>query len=132
MADLTNEQILDMLDDLAAGNLGDVFGQEELQRFFDRAGGDYNTAIYYGWRSVLGNSALWVDYRVAQTQVSRGQAWDHIRAMLELWQGLALGPANQLISAGINPVPGRCKPRPYDDHRPIHGRNSSHANWRDR
>lgn len=133
MANLTDPQTLDMLADLAAGNLGDVFSQEELQQLFDRAGNDYNTAIYYGWRQLLGNSAAWVDYKVAQTSVSRGQAFDHIKAMLEFWRNETLVAGNQLISAGIAPVPTRFKPRPYDDHRPIHGRNrnSSHANWRD-
>lgn len=131
MTTLSDPQIDDMLADLAAGELDDVFTQEELQRLFDRAGGDYNTAVYYGWLQILGNATTWVNYRVAQTQVSRGDAFDHIRVMLDIWQKLALTPANQLISAGINPIPAKHKPRPGGDYRPVRGRNSSHANWRD-
>lgn len=131
MTTLTAEQTLNMLRFLAAGNIDDVFSQVQLQALFDLAAGDFNTAVYLGWLEILGNSASWVNYRVAQTQVSRGDAFDHIKFMLELWQGRALTPANQLISAGIAPVPGRHKPRPYGDSHPTRGRNSSHANWRD-
>lgn len=131
MTTLTAAQTLDMLGFLAAGALNDVFSQDELQRFFDLAAGDFNTAVYLGWLEILGNATTWVNYRVAQTQVSRGDAFDHIKVMLDIWQKLALTPANQLISAGIAPVPTRCKPRPGGDYRPVRGRNSSHANWRD-
>lgn len=131
MTTLTDAQTLDMLEDLAAGALGSLFSQEELQRFFDRADGNYNLAIYYGWRQILANSALWIDYRVAQTSVSRSQAFDHIRVMLSFWQNESITAANQLLSVGMAPVPTKFKPRPGDDYRPIHGRNSSHANWRD-
>ena len=131
MTTLTAEQTSDMLVDLAAGDIDDVFTQDELQRFYDRADSDYNTAVYYGWRQILGNSAAWVNYRVAQTQVNRGDAFDHILAMLKFWQAESLTVSNQLISAGINPVPTLYKARPYNEYKPVRGRNSSHANWRD-
>lgn len=115
MATLTAEQILDMLADLAAGDIGDVFTQDELQRFFDRAGDDYNLAVYYGWRQILANSASWIDYKVAQTSVSRSQAFDHILAMLKLWGDESRTLANQVKIVGMRPVPTKHKPVPADD-----------------
>lgn len=112
MATLTAEQTLDMLADLAAGDIDDVFTQDELQRFYDRAGDDYNLAVYYGWRQILGDSAKWVDYQVAQTKVSRSQAFDHIKAMVTLWQGESRSVANQVAIVGANPIPTVYKPRP--------------------
>lgn len=131
MTTLTAAQTLDMLGDLAAGDIDDVFSQDELQRFFDRAESDYNLAVYYGWFWIAANASTWVDYKVAQTSVSRSQAFDHIEVMLELWQQRSLVAGHQLISAGINPVPTNFKPRPGNEYRPIRGRNRSHANWRD-
>lgn len=116
-ATLTADQTNDMLADLAAGALDDVFSQDELQRFYDRADGDYNLAVYYGWRQILANSAAWVDYQVAQTRVSKSQAFAHIRDMVALWASESKATANQLLSAGINGVPTRHKPKPADEQR---------------
>lgn len=116
MADLTAEQTLDMLGDLAAGAIDDVFTQVELQRFYDRAEGDYNLAVYYGWRQIFGESTKWVDYQVAQTKVSRSQAALRIKDALALWADESKSVSNQLLSAGINGVPTQHKPRPADDY----------------
>lgn len=115
MADLTEAQTLDMLGDLAAGELDDVFSQAELQRFYDRAGNDYNLAVYYGWRQIFAAATKWVDYQVAQTKVSRSQAAANIEKMLEFWQGEARIAGNQLVSAGMTPVPTKHKNVPADE-----------------
>lgn len=131
MTTLTAEQTIDMLADLAAGDIDDVFSQDELQRLFDRAEDNYSLAVYYGWRQTLANSARWVDYQVAQTKVSRGQAFDHIRAMLDFWQDESRTAANQLLSVGMAPVPSSWKKRPGDAYPHPWTRNRSHGNWRD-
>ncbi len=115
MTTLTAAQTLDMLGDLAAGAINDVFTQAELQRFFDRAEDDYNLAVYYGWRQIAADSAKWVNYQVAQTHVDRDDAFDHIAKMLELWADEARTNANQLAIRGMRPVPTKWKPRPADD-----------------
>lgn len=116
MATLSDAQTLDMLSDLAAGDINDVFSQTELQRFYDRAGDDYNLAVYYGWRQILADSAKWVDYQVAQTKVSRSQAFDHIKEMVTLWGNESRSVANQVQIVGANPVPTKHKPKPATDH----------------
>lgn len=115
MTTLTADQTADMLGDLAAGAIDDVFSQVELQRFYDRANGDYNLAVYYGWRQIFADSVKWVNYRVAQTQVNRGDAAANILKMLEFWQGEARVADNQLISAGMRPVPTKNKAIPADE-----------------
>lgn len=112
---LTVAQTLDMLGDLGAGDIDDVFSQVELQRFYDRAGDDYNTAVYLGWLQTLGNSAKWIDYRVAQTEIKRGDAFAHLEKMVGIWEKLANTGANQLSIVGMRPVPTSYKPRPADD-----------------
>lgn len=119
---LTADQTTDMLADLAAGALGDVFSQVELDRLYERAGEDYSLAVYYGWRQIAANSAAWIDYKVAQTSVSRSQAFDHIQAMLKFWGDESRTTANQLISAGMRGVPTKWKNVPADEHCPPYGR----------
>lgn len=115
MTTLTVAQTLDLLADLAAGALGDVFTQDELQRLYDRAEDDYNLAVYYGWRQIAADSARWVSYKVAQTSVDRGAAFDHIAKMVAFWSGESRTAANQVLIVGANPVPTNIKPRPVDD-----------------
>lgn len=114
---LTADQTTDMLADLAAGALDDVFSQLELDRFYTRAGEDYNLAVYYGWRQLAANASKWVDYTVAQTKVSRGQAFDHIQAMLKFWADESRTAANQVKVVGIRPVPTVWKEKPADEYR---------------
>lgn len=116
MADLTAAQTLDMLADLAAGAIGDVFSQAELQRLFDRAGDDYNLAVYYGWRQIAGNAAKWTEYQVAQTKVSRAKAAEILKSMLELWGKESRTNANQVAILGAAPVPTIHKPQPLDEY----------------
>lgn len=116
MADLTAAQILDMQGDLAIGSDQSVFTDAELQQLFTRAGEDYGLAVYYAWRQILAGSAAWIDYRVAQTSVSRSQAFDHILKMVEFWQAESRGNANQIKILGANPVPTIHKPVPADEY----------------
>lgn len=114
MATLTAEQITDMQADLAIGDDESVFTNDELQRLYDRGGDDYNLAVYYGWRQILSASAKWVDYQVAQTKVSRSQAFEQIKVMVGFWQGESRSAANQVKIMGAVPVPTRHKPKPAD------------------
>lgn len=112
---LTPAQLTDMYGDLAIGDDESVFTDVQLEQFFQRAGEDYNLAVYYGWRQILASSAKWVDYAVAQTKVSRSQAFDHIKAMVGFWADESRTNANQLAIVGMNPVPTVHKARPMDD-----------------
>lgn len=117
---LSAQQILDIRADLGIGASGaadEIFTDAELNVLFDRAGSNYNSAVYYGWRQILANATRYIDYKVAQTSVSRSQAFDHILRMVAFWGDESRTTANQLISAGINGVPTKHKPRPADDTR---------------
>lgn len=111
---LTTTQRTDMQGDLSIGSDQSVFTNDELDRFYERAGSDYNTAVYYGWRQILAGSAKWVDYQVAQTKVSRSQAFAQIKQMVDFWAAESKAADDQLLSAGIAPVPTQHKPLPAD------------------
>jgi hypothetical protein len=114
---LTAAQILDIRADLGIGASGaadEVFTDAELNQLFDRAGDDYNLAVYYGWRQILSNAAAWVDYKVAQTSVSRSQAFQHIKDMVVFWGNESRSTANQVRIVGAVPVPTVYKPEPAD------------------
>lgn len=112
---LTADQLADMQADLAIGDDESVFTDEELERLFERANSDYSLAVYYGWRQILGGSAKWIDYKVAQTSVSRSQAFAHIRDMVLFWGNESRSTANQVRIMGMVPVPTIHKPEPAGD-----------------
>lgn len=114
---LTAAQTLDMLGDLAAGDIDDVFSQVELDRLYERAESNYNLAVYYGWRQIAADAARWINYQVAQTKVDRSAAADRILKMLQFWADESRTTANQLVSAGMRPVPTKHKPTPADEGR---------------
>lgn len=121
MATLTDEQLADLQADLGIDDSESVFTDEELQRLFDRAADDYGLAVYYGWRQLLSASAKYIDYKVAQTSVSRSQAFDHIKDMVAFWANESRTTANQVAIVGMNPVPTKHKPMPADDSCRTHG-----------
>lgn len=113
---LTAAQIIDFQGDLDIDDSESVFTNEELERFYARASDDYNLAVYFAWRRLLGASAKWVDYRVAQTAVSKSQAFDHILQMVAFWASESKSADDQLISAGLNQVPTIFKRKPMDEY----------------
>lgn len=116
---LTAQQILDIRADLGIGASGaadEIFSDTELNVLFDRAGSDYNTAVYFGWRQILANSVKYIDYRVAQTSISRSQAFDHILRMVAFWAAESKSADDQLLSAGLNQVPTSHKRKPMDEY----------------
>ena len=115
---LTAQQILDIRGDLgigASGSSTQICTDTELNALFDRAGEDYNLTVYYGWRQTLANSARWIDYQVAQTKVSRSQAFDHIKAMVGFWGEESRTNSNQVSILGMRPVPTVHKDSPDED-----------------
>ena len=126
---LTAAQLIDFQADLAIGSAQSVFTDAELERLFTRADSDYNLAVYYGWRQILSGAAAWVDYTVAQTRVSRSQAFDHLLKMVAFWSEESRVAGNQVRIMGAVPVPTKHKPRPGDDF-PRPQTNRSHvADW---
>ena len=67
---LTTEQLADFQADLGIDDSESVFTDVELERLFTRAGDVYETAVWYAWRQLLAASTAYVDYQVAQTNVS--------------------------------------------------------------
>lgn len=112
---LSATQLANMQADLAISDDESVFTDDELEALFQRASEDYNLAVYYAWRQVLAGSARWVDYQVAQTKVSRSQAFDHIKEMVAFWGAESRTAANQVLVVGMRPVPTPWKPVPADE-----------------
>lgn len=109
---LTAEQLADLQADLGISDDEAVFTDAELERLFARADEDYSLAVYYAWRQIVGGAVNWIDYKEAQTSISRDQAWKHAMAMLEFWQGESRGAGNQVRILGLTEIPPRMKDDP--------------------
>jgi len=113
---LTADQLADLQADLGIGSDEAVFTDEELERLYTRAADDYPTAVYYAWRQLLAASTKYIDYRVAQTEEKRSQAYSHIKDMVAYWRGESEDSTNTrgVAIAGINPIPTAWKDAPYE------------------
>lgn len=113
---LTADQLADLQADLGIDDTEAVFTDDELERLFTRAGEDYPTAVYYAWRQLLAQSTKYIDYRVAQTEEKRSQAYQHIKDMVSYWKGESEESLNTsgVAIAGLNPIPTRWKDAPYE------------------
>ena len=112
---LTSEQLSDLQSDLGIGSDQSVFTDAELERLFQRAGEVYETAVYKAWSQLLAASAKYIDYRVAQTEEKRSQAYAHIKEMVAHWKAESDKVSNTqgVMIAGLTEVPPRFKEEPY-------------------
>lgn len=116
MAELTSAELLDMRGDLGIGPAPAVFTDAQLQRLYTRAGEHYNTAVYMAWLQIQAGAVGWVDYKVAQTSISREAAYQHIKDMVTSWGAKPGVAANQVQIVGLLEVPPRDKSEPLDSY----------------
>lgn len=112
---LTTEQRTDMQADLGITADEAVFTNDELDRLFTRAGDNYNTAVYLGWRQLMADAAKLYKYTVAQTSVSKDQVFDHVKEMVAFWAEESRTNSNQIAIVGMNPIPTQWKDQPADE-----------------
>lgn len=108
---LTEAQRADMQADLGISDDQAVFTNDELDRLYERAGGNYDRAVYYGLRQLLANAAKFHDYTAGQTRQQRSQAFGHLKVLVDLWAAKVAG-AQQVRTLGILQVPPREKDKP--------------------
>jgi hypothetical protein len=92
---LTADQVLDLRGDLGLKGLTDqesnkVFTDEELNRLYNRAGGDYDTTVVYGFRQILADTVKYHVYLTGQPEGDKDQTFRNLQAMLDMWK-LAAG-----------------------------------------
>lgn len=112
---LTAEQLSDLQADLGIDDSQAVFTDAALERLYTRAGEEYTTAVYMAWRQLLAAATAYIDYKVAQTSVSRSQVYSHIEAMVAHWQTESENATNSqgVRIVGMNQIPPRYKEEPF-------------------
>lgn len=111
---LTAEQLSDMQADLAIGDDEAVFTDAALNRLYERTSENYNAAVYMAWIQIQAGAVNWVDYKVAQTAISRSQAFAHVKEMVALWAGMPGVAASQVRILGLAGIPPKHKDHPSD------------------
>ncbi len=111
---LTADQLSDLQADLGIDDSETVFTDAELERLFQRAGEVYETAVYKAWCQLLAASAKYIDYRVAQTEEKRSQAYAHIKEMVAHWKAESDSVTNTqgVRIVGLTEIPPRLKEEP--------------------
>lgn len=114
---LDANQLADLQGDLGITDDQSVFTDAELNRLYDRAGSDYNTAVYMGYRQLMADASKFFTYSAGQTRVEKAALFDHVKAMVEFWKAESRTAANQVRIIGLNEVPPRWKDEPMDSDR---------------
>lgn len=109
---LDSDQLLDLRGDLGIGPAPAVFTDAQLQRLYTRAGEHYNTAVYMAWLQIQAGAVGFVDYKVAQTSMSREQIFQHIKDMVARWGNASGVAASQVAIVGMVGVPPKEKLEP--------------------
>ena len=92
--------LADLQGDLGISTDQTVFTDAELERLYLRAASDYSLAMVYGLRQLLMDAAKLNDYKAGQSSESKGQVFDHLKAMLEMWAAEA-GVSAGKLTAGV-------------------------------
>lgn len=108
---LSAEQLADMQNDLGIGDDESVFTDAELARLFERAEGDYNLAVYFGYRQLLAQANRFHDYTAGMTSVKRSQMRTHLQESLAFWKEEAKA-AEGVRMLGVRGVPPKHKDAP--------------------
>lgn len=108
---LTATQRADMQGDLGISSDEAVFTNDELDRLYERAGNNYELAVYYGYRQLLAQANKFHNYTAGLTRVERVQMRENIADSMTFWQNEARGQ-NQARIVGINSIPPREKDEP--------------------
>ena len=85
---LTNDQVEDAYIDLGL-SLNTVFSSSELNRFFNRASGDYDKMLVYAVRSLRADSSKLHDYSAAQSGESLSQVFKNLGELLKEFEARA-------------------------------------------
>lgn len=109
---LTPELRADLQADLGITNDQAVFTDAELDRLYERASGDYNLTVYYGYRQLLAQANKFHNYTTGMTRIEAAQMREHIRDSMEFWKEEARRAGNQMRIAGLLEVPPRNKEVP--------------------
>ena len=112
MATLTSAQLADIQGDLGIGTDESVFTDDELNRLYTRADGDYDLAVYYGYRQLLAQANKFHNYTVGMTRVERNQMRENLANSMEFWKEEARTAGNQVRIVGMLGIPPKNKDVP--------------------
>lgn len=101
---MDSNQLADFRQDLDLPASPGVFTDAQLQRFYDRMGGDYDKATVLAWRALLASATKLHDYTAAQSSESMHQVRDGIVIALGLAEKRAglLGAKISASTIGLN------------------------------
>ena len=96
-----------------SSSYGLVFTDTELNRLYNRAGGDYKLGVILAFDQLLSNLAKWVDYTEGQTQEARSDRFKQVMQLVEYKREQWIA-SDQYRSVHIQSVPTPLRDRPYE------------------
>ncbi len=96
----------------------DVFTNDELNDFYDEAGGDWNLTLALVAEDLLWNAAKRVDYKANESEEKRSQAFIQLEKLANRHRSISASESaksNQFMVVGIKRRPPRNKTSPFGD-----------------
>lgn len=112
MATLTSTLRADLQADLAIGSSEAVFTNDELDRLYTRADGDYEKTIVLAMRQLMQNASKFNDYTAGQTSEKKSQIRDNLQKNLKYYEDTVIGGATQFKIVAMRSVPTKHKDKP--------------------
>jgi len=100
MATLSSDQLGDMQGDLGISDDESVFTDDELNRLFTRADGDYDLGMVYALDQLLMDAAKLNDYMAGSSSEKKSQVFAQLEKMRKLW-GTRAGVGAGILRAGV-------------------------------
>lgn len=101
-AALTDEQVYDLRGDMGDTWTIPIFAPEDVQRFYDRADGDYDRAVVYGLRRLVADPQLYFKHAKDMTEEEKQGTWNRLHQLLADWERRAGMQGGELKAGGID------------------------------
>lgn len=110
---LTSDQLTDMQGDIGINNTETVFTDAELNRLYNRAGGDYKLGVILAFDQLLASAAKWTNYTEGQTSEDRSDRFKQVMELVAYLREQWIA-SNQMQVVHIRSVPTPQRDRPFD------------------
>jgi hypothetical protein len=86
MVALTNDQLIDLRNDLGDTKTPPAFTDEELERLYVRTSEGHTATVVLGLDQLIMDAVKFSDYTQNETQEKKSQIFDHLLKVRALWQ----------------------------------------------
>ena len=113
MAALTSKQLKDMRGDVGISETPEVFGDEELNRLYERAANNYEAAVVLALEQLIADAAKFHDYTANATKEEASQIFEHLKEVWNMKKARLAGTKSKFRLVKLKGGTARRMEKPY-------------------